>query len=171
MKTFRTLVLLVFACFGGMSMLRAQMPTVTQVHFLEEFSGSTTGWGVTVNAKVYPNTQHSLFKIGQLGHLVVANPNVTAQGVTYTLYANTVLREHLVDIFQLSIEDIIAGHAVVMLKCDKEVPCSYGPDASCTVQHLPEYNGQIGCDGDCCLNPGPLLTKIGDSLCELCQLD
>ena len=164
MKTFRTLVLLVFACLGGATMLRAQIPNVTQIHFLEEFTNAPTGWGVLVGTKVYPNTQHRLFKIGQLGFLVVPNPDVTAQMVTNTLYANTNLRQNMLAIYQLSIHDELPGNAVIILKCEKENPCSYGPGAQCTVQHLWEYNGQIGCAGQCCLDPGPLPDKIGDAI-------
>ncbi len=164
MKHLRNFLLLVCLLVGTTTLLQAQTPIVTQVPYLAGYVGTVTGWGVTQGDKVYPNAQHKLFRIGQLGHIIVPNATATAQMVTNTWEISNGFRTQAAALFQEGIADATPGYTVVILRCNKVTPCSAGPGPTCTVQHLP-LTGVLGCAGQCCANPGPLIVDyIGDSI-------
>lgn len=164
MKALRQILLLLCTLVGGSTLLQAQTPNITLVPYLSGYAGTVTGWGVTQGDKVYPNAQHKVFRIGQLGHLIVPNANATVQMVVNTWEVSNGFRTQAFNLFQEGINDPTPGNTVIILRCDKVTPCSAGPGATCTVQHLPP-TGVLGCAGQCCADPGPLLVDfIGDAI-------
>ena len=164
MKHLQHFLLLVCLLVGGTAALQAQTPNITQVPYLNSFEGNYSDWGTLQSGKVYPNAQHRAFRIGQLGYLIVPNATATVQMVVNTWEVSNGFRTQAINIFQEGIFDPVPGHAVIKLRCDKVTPCSAGPGATCTVQHLP-LTGVLGCAGQCCADPGPLLIDfIGDAI-------
>lgn len=164
MKHLRNFLLLVCLLVGTTTLLQAQTPNITQVPYLSGFVGNYNDWGTLQGGKVYPNAQHKAFRIGQLGYLIVPNATATVQMVVNTWEISNGFRTQAVALYQEGINDAVPGYTVIKLRCDKVTPCSAGPGATCTVQHLPA-TGVLGCAGQCCANPGPLITDfIGDAI-------
>jgi hypothetical protein len=164
MKHLRNFLLLACMLFTSTAMLSAQTPNITQVPYLSGFVGDYNGWGTLQGDKVYPNAQHKAFRIGQLGFLIVPNATATVQMVVNTWEISNGFRTQAIALYQEGLNDLVLGHAVIKIRCEKVTPCSAGPGATCTVQHLP-LTGVLGCAGQCCLNPGPLINDfIGDAL-------
>jgi hypothetical protein len=164
MKHLQHFLLLVCLFVGSTAALQAQTPNITQVPYLNSFVGNYSDWGTLQGGKVYPNAQHRAFRIGQLGYLIVPNATATVQMVVNTWEISNGFRTQAVNLYQEGILDATPGHSVIILRCDKVTPCSAGPGATCTVQHLPP-DGVLGCAGQCCADPGPLLIDfIGDAI-------
>jgi hypothetical protein len=139
--------------FGCLSTVSAQMPVVTEIPYIGGYSGSYNTWGVMQNNKVYPNSQHKLFMIGQLGFLVVPNPAITAQNISTTWQNNSTFRVNVNSIFQTGLTNAIVGSSVVLLRCPKAHPCPVQSD--CLLQNTAGVG--ISCVGACCKNPGPIV--------------
>lgn len=145
-------------------MIQAQAPNITQVPYLSGFTGSVTGWGAMQGNNAYPNSQHVLFRVGQLGHFVVPLPTATAQQVANTWNSSFELRTAADAIFQEGILDAHPGLSVIQFRCPREEPCNAGNSIPCKLVHVAATNS-LACSGVCCLSIGPIsAVNIGDCL-------
>lgn len=144
----------------GAGKLQAQTPAITQVAYLSNFVGSHSGWGVLQGDKVYPDDQHTTFRLGELGFLVVPYGQATVQMLVATWEANGQLRNQLLGLFAGKLTKC----TVYQLKCEKTNPCAAGPELVCRFRPQPPL-GVMMCGGQCCDVAGIVLpVEVGTVL-------
>lgn len=160
MKNLSVLLVLFLASILGCYKLQAQPPVITQVPYLSNFAGSYSGWGVLQGDKVYPNDQHTTFKVGPRSYLVVPYGQATVQMIVATWEANGVLRNQLLALFGGNLTQC----TVYQLKCEKTNPCAAGPELVCKFRPQPPL-GVMMCGGQCCDVAGIVLpVEVGTVL-------